>query len=146
MIEAAGKSSHPLVSEPSVHLLKAGGKRLRPALVMVTARTGSQSSRTTDLAAASIELVHLATLYHDDVMDGADTRRGVPTAHSRWGTEIAVLAGDYLFARACGLGALAAGEVPGIIADAIADVCEGQRRACWATRCAQSTTISRRSV
>ena len=126
MIEAAARSKHPLVSEPSVHLLKAGGKRLRPALVAVTARIGPERTEAADLAAAAIELVHLATLYHDDVMDGTETRRGVPTAHSRWGTEIAVLAGDYLFARACGLGAVAGGEVPAIIADAIAEVCEGQ--------------------
>lgn len=126
MVATAANSIHPLVSEPSVHLLNAGGKRLRPALVVLTSRTGKQGSRATDLAAAAIELVHLATLYHDDVMDGTETRRGVPTAHSKWGTEIAVLAGDYLFARACGLGAIAGGEVPGILARAIAEVCEGQ--------------------
>ncbi|MFN2490618.1 MAG: polyprenyl synthetase family protein [Actinomycetota bacterium] len=126
MLEAAGESGHPLVSEPSLHLLKAGGKRLRPALVALTSRSGPQRGRAADLGAAAIELVHLATLYHDDVMDGTDIRRGVPTTHARWGTEIAVLAGDYLFAKACGLGAIAGGEVPGILARAIAEVCEGQ--------------------
>jgi geranylgeranyl pyrophosphate synthase len=126
LVETAGQSTHPLVREPAVHLLKAGGKRLRPALVMLTSRSGVPGSRSTDLAAAAIELVHLATLYHDDVMDGTAVRRGVPTAHAQWGTEIAVLSGDYLFARACGLGALAGGEVPGILAQAIAEVCEGE--------------------
>lgn len=126
LIQSATASVHSLVSEPSVHLLKAGGKRLRPALVLLTSRAGRPGARTTDLAAAAIELVHLATLYHDDVMDGTGTRRGVPTTHAKWGTEIAVLAGDYLFAQACALGALAGGEVPGILARAIAQVCEGQ--------------------
>ena len=126
LVETAGNSMHRLVREPSTHLLRAGGKRLRPALVVLTSRVGTPGARATDLAAAAIELVHLATLYHDDVMDGSETRRGVPTAHALWGTDIAVLAGDFLFARACGLGALAGGEVPGILADAIAEVCEGQ--------------------
>jgi heptaprenyl diphosphate synthase len=126
LVAATSASRHPFVSEPSMHLLRAGGKRLRPALVVLTSRAGKAGAGSTDLAAAAIELVHLATLYHDDVIDGTATRRGVPTAHSRWGTEIAVLAGDYLFALACGLGARAGGEVPGILADAIAEVCEGQ--------------------
>jgi geranylgeranyl pyrophosphate synthase len=126
LVETANSSPYSLVSEPSTHLLNAGGKRLRPALVVLSARAGMQISRSTDLAAAAIELVHLATLYHDDVIDGMGTRRGVPTAYARWGTEIAVLAGDYLFACACGLGARAGGDVPAILADAIAEVCEGQ--------------------
>jgi heptaprenyl diphosphate synthase len=126
LVQSASESMHTLVSEPSVHLLRAGGKRLRPALVLLTSYAGRPGSHTTDLAAAAIELVHLATLYHDDVMDGTATRRGVATAHAKWGTEIAVLAGDYLFAQACGLGAIAGGEVSGILARAIAQVCEGQ--------------------
>jgi geranylgeranyl pyrophosphate synthase len=126
LLSTAGASMHPLVSESSTHLIKAGGKRLRPALVMMTSRAGRPGGRATDLAAAAVELVHLATLYHDDVIDETDMRRGVPTAHSKWGTEIAVLSGDYLFACGCGLGAEAGGEVPGILARAIAEVCEGQ--------------------
>jgi geranylgeranyl pyrophosphate synthase len=126
LIEAAGASDHSLVREPSLHLIKAGGKRLRPALVLITARAGHAGKRETDLAAASVELVHLATLYHDDVIDETDIRRGVETVAARWGIEIAVLVGDYLFARACTLAADAGGEVPGILARAIARVCEGQ--------------------
>jgi heptaprenyl diphosphate synthase len=126
LLGTAGASSHPLVSEPSTHLIKAGGKRLRPLLVMLTSRAGEPGSESTDLAAAAVELVHLATLYHDDVIDETDVRRGVPTAHSKWGIEVAVLAGDYLFACGCALGADAGGEVPGILARAIAEVCEGQ--------------------
>lgn len=126
LMSTAGASTHPLVAEPSTHLIKAGGKRMRPALVLLTSRAGEQGRVSTDLAAAAIELVHLATLYHDDVIDETEVRRGVPTAHSKWGIEVAVLAGDYLFACGCGLGAEAGGEVPGILARAIAEVCEGQ--------------------
>jgi heptaprenyl diphosphate synthase len=126
LVTTADSSSDPLVSEASTHLIKAGGKRVRPALVMLTSRAGQSGGRSTDLAAAAVELVHLATLYHDDVIDETPTRRGVPTVHSKWGIEVAVLAGDYLFARGCALGAEAGGEVPGILARAIAQVCEGQ--------------------
>jgi heptaprenyl diphosphate synthase len=122
----AGASSHPLVSEACLHLIKAGGKRVRPTLVLLSSHAGEAGGFSTNLSAAAVELVHLATLYHDDVMDGTDTRRGVPAAHSKWGTEVAVLAGDYLFACGCALGADAGGEVPGILARAIAQVCEGQ--------------------
>lgn len=126
MLERAGGSAHPLVGEAATHLLRAGGKRLRPALVLVASRAGEPGRLATDQAAAALELVHVATLCHDDVIDETDTRRGVPTVHSKWGTEVAVLAGDYLFACGCGLGADAGGEVPGILASAIAAVCEGQ--------------------
>jgi geranylgeranyl pyrophosphate synthase len=126
MVRAAGGSHHTLVSEASLYLLKAGGKRLRPALVMITSHAGEAGRVESDLAAAAIELVHLATLYHDDVIDGTATRRGVATTHSKWGTDIAVLAGDYLFACGSSLGATAGGEVPLILANAIAEVCEGQ--------------------
>lgn len=125
LLERAGASKHPLVSEACTHLIKAGGKRLRPALVLLSSRAGEPNDAT-DLAAVAIELVHLATLCHDDVIDETATRRGVPTVHAKWGTEVAVLAGDYLFAAGCGAGAAAGGEVPAILADAIARVCEGQ--------------------
>jgi heptaprenyl diphosphate synthase len=126
LIDTAGSSKNPLVGEASTHLIKAGGKRLRPALVMICSRAGTEGRRETDLAAAAIELVHLATLYHDDVIDQTETRRGAPTVHSKWGTEVAVLAGDYLFAKGCGLGADAGTDVSRILAAAIAEVCEGQ--------------------
>lgn len=126
LMSTAGASQHPLVAEPATHLIKAGGKRLRPALVLLSSRAGEPGRAETDLAAAAVELVHLATLYHDDVMDETEVRRGVPTTHSKWGVEVAVLAGDFLFACGSALGADAGGEVPGILARAIAEVCEGQ--------------------
>lgn len=126
LMSTAGSSAHPLVSESSTHLIKAGGKRLRPALVAICSRAGECGRRATFQAAAGIELIHLASLYHDDVIDETETRRGVPTAHSKWGVEVAVLAGDFLFATGCALGAQAGGEVPLLIAAALAEVCEGQ--------------------
>ena len=126
LMSTAAASVHPLVSESSTHLIKAGGKRLRPALVAICSRAGEPGRRATLQAAAGIELIHLASLYHDDVIDETETRRGVPTAHSKWGVEVAVLAGDFLFATGCALGAQAGGEVPLLIAAALAEVCEGQ--------------------
>jgi heptaprenyl diphosphate synthase len=126
LMSTAASSVHPLVSESSTHLIKAGGKRLRPALVAICSRAGEPGRRATYQAAAGIELIHIASLYHDDVIDQTETRRGVPTAHSKWGVEVAVLAGDFLFATGCALGAQAGGEVPLLIAAALAEVCEGQ--------------------
>jgi heptaprenyl diphosphate synthase len=126
LADAAASDAHPLVSEAALHLITAGGKRLRPALVLLSACSGKAGLPQTDLSAAAIELVHIATLYHDDVIDETQKRRGVPTAHVQWGIEVAVLAGDYLFARGCALGAEAGGDVPAILARAIGLVCEGQ--------------------
>lgn len=126
MRTAVASSSHRLVNDAAMHLIDAGGKRLRPALVMTTSRSGRAGDRRSDLAAAALELVHIATLMHDDVIDETNTRRGVTTVHARWGIEVAILAGDYLFARGCSLGAEAGGEVPRILAAAIGRVCEGQ--------------------
>ncbi|MDQ3784078.1 MAG: polyprenyl synthetase family protein [Actinomycetota bacterium] len=126
LLDTAGSSQNPLVSEASTHLIKAGGKRVRPLIVVLGARAGDCGSVETDKAAAAIELIHLASLYHDDVIDETDVRRGVPTPQAKWGTAIAVLAGDYLFASGCALGAEAGGEVPILLACAITEVCEGQ--------------------
>ncbi|MEA2476889.1 MAG: hypothetical protein QOC87_1088 [Actinomycetota bacterium] len=126
LLDTAGGSPHALVRDPALHLIQAGGKRLRPALVLTASRAATPGAVATDLSAAAVELIHLATLYHDDVVDETKTRRGVDTVHARWGTEVAVLVGDYLFAQGCLLGARAGGDVPGILAGALADVCEGQ--------------------
>lgn len=122
----AEDSQYDVVAEASTHLLKAGGKRLRPALVLVTSRAGEVGREETDNAAAAVELLHLASLYHDDVIDETPLRRGVPSVHSKWGNEVAILAGDFLFASGSLLGARAGHEVPAILARALADVCEGQ--------------------
>src|SRR6478672_6100802 len=90
----------PLVDDASRHLVNAGGKRLRPLLTLLAAELGDGSRREVIDAAVVVELTHLATLYHDDVMDSAPLRRGAPAAHEVWGNSVAILTGDLLFARA----------------------------------------------
>lgn len=95
--------SRDLVDELTEHLALAGGKRIRPVLVLVCGQLGEVGRSVPDelvRAATAIELTHLASLYHDDVMDSAPTRRGVPSAQHLWGNNRAILAGDVLFARA----------------------------------------------
>jgi heptaprenyl diphosphate synthase len=99
LIEAVG-SEHPFVQEAAGHLMAAGGKRFRPMLALLAAQLGEPRSPEVVRAAVVCELTHLATLYHDDVMDEAVVRRGAPSANSRWTNSIAILTGDLLFARA----------------------------------------------
>lgn len=82
------------------YLYEAGGKRLRPMLALLTAQLGEGTTQGVVEAAAALELTHLGSLYHDDVMDAADKRRGVPSAHEVWGNNVAILTGDLLFSRA----------------------------------------------
>lgn len=100
ILRTAVTSADPLVAEAARHLVDAGGKRFRPLLVALAAHVGDGRAPNVALAGAVVELTHLATLYHDDVMDEAQVRRGAPSANSRWGNSVAILIGDYLFARA----------------------------------------------
>jgi heptaprenyl diphosphate synthase len=93
------EGKYPLVIETSRHLVEAGGKRLRPLLTLITSHYGDPSAHGVIEAAVVCELTHVATLYHDDVMDEAPLRRGVESANNRWGNTVAILTGDYLFAR-----------------------------------------------
>ncbi|MFJ1745791.1 polyprenyl synthetase family protein [Streptomyces sp. NPDC088116] len=96
----ATKSDVPFITEAAQHLVQAGGKRFRPLLAMLAAQFGDPHAPGIVPCAVVVELTHLATLYHDDVMDEADVRRGVASANARWGNSVAVLTGDFLFARA----------------------------------------------
>src|SRR5687767_1325040 len=96
-------SEHPFVREAAGHLMSAGGKRFRPMLALLAAQLGNPRAPEVIRAAVVCELTHLATLYHDDVMDEAAVRRGAPSANSRWSNSIAILTGDLLFARASDL-------------------------------------------
>jgi len=98
-------SADPLVTEAARHLVEAGGKRFRPMLVALGAHFGDPTAALVVPAAVVMELTHLATLYHDDVMDEASVRRGAPSANSRWTNSVAILVGDYLFARAADIAA-----------------------------------------
>jgi heptaprenyl diphosphate synthase len=124
----ASTAGTPFLTESASYLTKAGGKRLRPALVALSSRLWSDCGPRADSTCAAIELTHLATLYHDDVIDEADTRRGVPSANGKWGNIVAILVGDFLFARASSIAADVGGEVPRVLADAIARVVQGQVR------------------
>jgi heptaprenyl diphosphate synthase len=90
----------PLADATSRYLYEAGGKRIRPMLAILTAQLGDGATSDVIEAAAALEMTHLGSLYHDDVMDGADVRRGVPSAQTVWGNNIAILTGDLLFSRA----------------------------------------------
>lgn len=94
------KSSDSFVAAAAAHLLAAGGKRFRPLVTLIAAQFGDPSAPGVVPAAVVVELTHLATLYHDDVMDEAALRRGADSANERWGNTVAILTGDFLFARA----------------------------------------------
>ena len=97
------KGDYPLVVETSRHLVEAGGKRFRPMLTILASYFGTGPNQKVIQSAVVCELTHVATLYHDDVMDEAPLRRGVPSANSRWGNTVAILTGDYLFSKASDL-------------------------------------------
>lgn len=100
LIKDSIANTDKLLDTTSNHLIEAGGKRMRPVLTLLCSHLGDSTKKEVIQAATVIELTHLGTLYHDDVMDEADLRRGVPTAHSIWGNNVAILTGDVLFARA----------------------------------------------
>ena len=112
------------------HLVVAGGKRIRPTLTLCAsyAARGARSpvSDDTVTGAVACELVHLGSLYHDDVIDEAETRRGVPSVNARWSNIVAILSGDYLLARASALAASLGAEVAALLADTISELCRGQ--------------------
>ncbi|HWS38898.1 MAG TPA: polyprenyl synthetase family protein [Actinoplanes sp.] len=119
-------SADPLVAEAARHLAEAGGKRFRPLLVALGAQFGDPSSPQVVDAANVVELTHLATLYHDDVMDEAAVRRGAASANARWGNSVAILVGDYLFARAADLAASLGTEAVHLQAQTFARLVHGQ--------------------
>ncbi len=121
-------SANPFVGDAARHLIDAGGKRFRPMLVLLSGMLGGCQPTHPDLVSAGVivELVHLSTLYHDDVIDAADTRRGTPSTHVKWSNTVAILTGDFLLARASELSASLGTEVTRIMARTIAELCEGQ--------------------
>ncbi|TLQ44355.1 polyprenyl synthetase family protein [Streptomyces marianii] len=122
----ATKSEVPFITEAAQHLVRAGGKRFRPLLVMLAAQFGDPDAPGIVPSAVVVELTHLATLYHDDVMDEAEVRRGVPSANVRWGNSLAVLTGDFLFARASHILADLGPEAVRIQAEAFERLVTGQ--------------------
>lgn len=122
----------PFLTEVASHLILAGGKRIRPGFTLASSFALDTESRAASheviMGAVSVELVHLGSLYHDDVMDDAATRRTVDSVNARWGNLKAILAGDFLLARASEIAAALGTEVAGLLANTIARLCEGQIR------------------
>ena len=122
----ATKSEVPFITKAAQHLVHAGGKRFRPLLVMLAAQFGDPYAPGVVPSAVVVELTHLATLYHDDVMDEAEVRRGVDSANNRWGNSVAVLTGDFLFSRASHILADLGPEAVRIQAEAFERLVTGQ--------------------
>src|SRR5579884_3343350 len=133
-LRLAVTSEDPFLTEVARHLVDAGGKRIRPALATAAAAAGGTglgggadgAPDDVVLGAVSVELVHVGSLCHDDVIDEAVTRRGVDTVNARWGNLVAILAGDFLLARASEIAAGLGTEVAGLLAATIARLCQRQ--------------------
>ena len=128
-LAASVVSETPLITDVGEHLVSSGGKRLRPALFLLVAHGGAAFDRARAMPIAiALELIHTASLVHDDVIDEADTRRGAETTNAKWGNQVAILSGDYLFARAFKL--VAEGnydaEVYSKLADLVGTLSEGE--------------------
>jgi heptaprenyl diphosphate synthase len=127
-LEKAVHADSDMLAETAQYLLKAGGKRFRPMLVLLSGYFGDPTDPRLVPGSVSIELVHQATLYHDDVIDEADARHGVPSANLRWDNTVAILTGDYLFARASEISTELGTDVCALLARTIATLCDGQIR------------------
>jgi heptaprenyl diphosphate synthase len=115
------------LDEVTTHLISAGGKRLRPLLALAAATAGAQPATQEDLlGGVAVELVHLASLYHDDVIDEATMRRNVESVNSRYGNLVAIVAGDYLLARSAAIAASLGTEIAGLLATTLGQLCQGQ--------------------
>jgi heptaprenyl diphosphate synthase len=130
--QALEKSVHAeasgMLTETSSYLIAAGGKRFRAMLVLLAGYFGDPADPRLVPGSVSIELVHLATLYHDDVIDEAEARRGAPSANVRWDNTVAILTGDFLFARASEISTDLGTDVCRLLARTIAVLCDGQIR------------------
>ena len=124
----AVRSDYPFVTEASRHLVDAGGKRFRPLLVLLAAQFGDPQAPGVVPSAVVVELTHLATLYHDDVMDEAALRRGAASANARWDNTVAILTGDFLFAKASDILADLGPDAVRIQAQTFERLCTGQIR------------------
>jgi heptaprenyl diphosphate synthase len=123
---AAVTTDDPHLTEMTSHLIRAGGKRLRPMLGVLSASTGADVTLDVIDGGVAVELVQVGSLYHDDVIDEADSRRGVESVNVRWGNLTAILAGDFLLAKASEIAASLGTEVAGLLARTIGRLCEGE--------------------
>jgi heptaprenyl diphosphate synthase len=127
-LEKAVRADSDMLAETAQYLLAAGGKRFRPMLVLLSGYFGDPTDPRLVPGSVSIELVHQATLYHDDVIDEADARHAVPSANARWSNTVAILTGDYLFAKASEISTDLGTDICALLARTIATLCDGQIR------------------
>jgi heptaprenyl diphosphate synthase len=126
-LEATIDAKHPILKKASAHLLKAGGKRIRPVFVLLAAKFGDYDIEKIKQVAVPLELIHMASLVHDDVIDDADLRRGKKTIKSKWDNRVAMYTGDYIFARAIEMATnCEKPEVHQILSDAMVEMCIGE--------------------
>ncbi len=127
LLTSAVVTGDGFLDEVTTHLIAAGGKRLRPLLALAAA-TGGQRDPTEDdlMGGVAVELVHLASLYHDDVIDEATIRRNVESVNSRFGNLVAIVAGDYLLARSAAIAASLGTEIAALLAETLGRLCQGQ--------------------
>ncbi|MBO0841064.1 MAG: polyprenyl synthetase family protein [Sciscionella sp.] len=128
LLRDAVASDVELIATAALHLVNAGGKRIRPLFTLLAAQFGDPHKSDVITAAAAVELVHVATLCHDDVMDEATMRRGVVSANARWDNTVAILTGDYLFAQASRLVSDLGTDAARIIAETFSELVAGQMR------------------
>jgi heptaprenyl diphosphate synthase len=127
LLTASVVTGDGFLDEVTTHLIAAGGKRLRPLLALATATGGDHDATEDDLmGGVAVELVHLASLYHDDVIDEATIRRNVESVNSRFGNLVAIVAGDYLLARSAAIAASLGTAIAALLADTLAQLCQGQ--------------------
>ncbi|CAN5143639.1 polyprenyl synthetase family protein [soil metagenome] len=127
-LDKAVHTDTDFVSETASYLLTAGGKRFRPMLVLLAGHFGDPRDPRLIQGAAAIEITHVATLYHDDVIDEADHRHGVPSVNARWNNTVAILTGDFLFAKASEMSAELGSDISKLLARTITVLCDGQIR------------------
>ncbi|WP_026700957.1 heptaprenyl diphosphate synthase component II [Salibacterium aidingense] len=126
-LEKAVEAEHPVLREASLHLLQAGGKRIRPVFVLLSAKFGSYDINRIKHIAAALELIHMASLVHDDVIDDADLRRGQKTIKAQWDNRVAMYTGDYIFAKAIEKAAFFENEsIHRVISGAMTEMCLGE--------------------
>ena len=125
-LEREIRSEAAFITGAARHLMHAGGKRFRPLLVLLAAETGDPTRDGVVTSACVVELTHLASLYHDDVMDEADLRRGAESANSRWDNHVAILTGDFLFSKSSELTASLGADAVLIQAQTFTKLVEGQ--------------------
>jgi heptaprenyl diphosphate synthase component 2 len=120
-------SDHALLSDASTHLLKAGGKRIRPVFVLLSGKFGNYELGVLERVAVPLELIHMASLVHDDVIDNADTRRGQLTVKSKWDNRIAMYTGDYIYGKALAIATeLENPQIHQILSNAMVQMCIGE--------------------